>query len=333
MAQVSVGARLHFGFQNLSLAHERLYGGLGVALESPTVTVDATPTDEVRCDDSRAAEYVRRATDLLDVGGASVRVHETLPGHVGLGSGTQLALAVFTAVARAYDRPANVRECAPALDRGGRSGIGVSTFERGGFVVDAGHPTERFTTDRPARGEWSVPPVVARHDVPEDWRFVVVLPDVEPGRSGDDEDESMRAVVERADPAIADEISAVLLRHMLPAIAGDDPETFGSAVAEVGRLNGAWYADEQGGVYRPPVGELVTSMEASPAIFGAGQSSWGPAVYGVTKQNRADTAVEEAELALDSAGVEGEIQLVRPRNRGASVRGANVRDSSADGSR
>ncbi|WP_458188468.1 beta-ribofuranosylaminobenzene 5'-phosphate synthase family protein [Haladaptatus sp. NG-WS-4] len=321
MARVTVGARLHFGFQNLSLAHERLYGGLGVALESPTVSVEAHTADEVLCDDPRTREYARCATGVLGVPGADVRVHERLPSHVGLGSGTQLALAVLAAVARAHDRRPNVRENAPALDRGGRSGIGVSTFERGGFVVDAGHPTERFTTDRPARGEWSVPTVVARHDVPDDWRFVVALPDAEPGRNGDDEDASMRAVVERADPAIADEISAVLLRRVLPAIAGDDPEAFGSAVAEIGRLNGAWYADEQGGVYRPPVGELVTAMEASPAIFGAGQSSWGPAVYGVTTRTYADSAVESAETALESAGVGGDVRVARPRNRGASENG------------
>ncbi len=302
MAQVTVGGRLHFGFQNLSLAHERLYGGLGVALESPTVAVEATPADDVYCDDRCAREYARRTVELLGVSGVDVRILRTLPRHIGLGSGTQLALAVFTAIARAYDREPPVREYAPALDRAGRSGIGVSTFERGGFVVDAGHPTERFTTDRPARGDWSVPPVVARHDVPDDWRFVLVLPDAEPGQSGDEEDASMRSAVERADPSIADDIASTLVRRTLPAIAEDDPERFGCSVAEIGRRNGAWYADEQGGVYRPPVGELVTEMETSPAVFGAGQSSWGPAVYGVTTRKLADEAADTARTALDSDG-------------------------------
>ncbi|GAA0228288.1 beta-ribofuranosylaminobenzene 5'-phosphate synthase family protein [Haladaptatus pallidirubidus] len=321
MVRVTVGARLHFGFQNLSLAYERLYGGLGVALESPTVSVEALPAGEVRCDDSRAREYARRATDMLDVPGVELRVHETLPSHVGLGSGTQLALTVLAATARAYDRRPEIRDDAPTLDRGGRSGVGVSTFERGGFVVDAGHPTERFTTDRPSRGEWAVPPVVARHTIPEEWRFVVVLPEAKPGRNGDGEDESIRTVVERADPAISDDISVMLLRRVLPAIVEDDPETFGAGIAEIGRLNGAWYADEQGGVYRPPVGELVTDMEESSSIFGAGQSSWGPAVYGVTTRNEGDAAIEAAQAALDSAGVGGEVRIARPRNTGASING------------
>ena len=124
MAQVTTGARLHFGFQNLSLAHERLYGGVGVALDEPRVRVTATPAERVRCEDPAARRYAEQATDLLAVPGADVTVVESLPRHVGLGSGTQLALAVLAAVARAYDRALDVRDRAPDLDRGGRSGIG-----------------------------------------------------------------------------------------------------------------------------------------------------------------------------------------------------------------
>jgi beta-ribofuranosylaminobenzene 5'-phosphate synthase len=322
MARIAAGARLHFGFQNLSLAHERLYGSLGVALDSPRVVVTAESAEGVRADHDRARTYARRAVELLDVPGADVTVERTLPRHVGLGSGTQLALTVLAAVASAHDRAPRVRKRAPKLGRGGRSGVGVAAFESGGFVLDAGHPVERFTADRPARGQWSVPEIAARHAIPDDWRFVVVLPEVEPGRNGDDEDASMRSVVERADPAIADEIATVVTRRVLPAIADGDPERFGAAVAEVGRLNGAWYTDEQGGVYRPPVGELVAELADSPAITGAGQSSWGPAVYGATTQHRADAARDAAHAALSATGIGGEVLVVEPRNRGAEITGS-----------
>jgi len=319
MTRVAVGGRLHFGFLNLSLAHERLYGSLGVALDEPRTVVAAEPADAVRCDHDAGREYARRAVELLDVRGADVTVERTLPRHVGLGSGTQLALAVLAAVACAHGREPRVRERAPELGRGGRSGVGVATFSSGGFVLDAGHPTERFTADRPPEGEWSVPPVAARHEVPDDWRFVVALPDAEPGRNGDAEDASMRSVVERADPALADEIATVVTRRVLPALATDDHEAFGAAVAEVGRLNGAWYADQQGGVYRPPVGRVVSVLSDSAAIAGAGQSSWGPAVYGVTTADRAAAAREAAREALSAADVGGEVLVAEPRNRGARI--------------
>ena len=318
-ARVEAGARLHVGFGNLSLAHERLYGGVGVALDEPRVVLEAERASAVVCEDSVVAEYAEAVCEVLDVPGADVTVEETLPRHVGLGSGTQLALATLAAVAGAYDRSPDVRARAPALERGGRSGVGVAAFEAGGFIVDAGHPTERFTTSPPAPGEWEVPAVVARHDLPADWRFVLVLPDADPGRSGETEDESMRSVVENADPAVADELASLLVRRLLPAAAEGRLAAFGDAVGAFGRLNGAWYADEQGGVYRPPAGRLIDALSETPALRGVGQSSWGPAVYGVTDAESATTARRAAETALAEAGVDGDVRVVAPRNVGACV--------------
>lgn len=319
MSRVVAGARLHFGFTNLSLVHERLYGALGIALEAPEAIVRAEPAAECRYSGPLESGLVERVVELLEVPGAVVEVDRGLPRHAGLGSGTQHALAVLAAVARAYDREPRSRQLAPSLGRGGRSGVGVATFERGGFVLDTGHPTARFTTDRPATGDWTVPAVAAHHRIPETWRFLVVVAEADPGRSGDDEDRAMRAVVERADPGRADRIAGIVTRRVLPAIAEGSAERFGEAVAEIGRLNGSWYADKQGGVYRPPVGDVVASLEESPAVYGAGQSSWGPTVYGITDETRAEDAREAGHAALAAAGVDGDVFLVRGRNTGAQI--------------
>ena len=344
MSRVSASARLHFGFTNLSLSHERLYGAFGVALAAPRVVVEAEPSGALAIEDTRpddgsgdsdgeladVRDYAERACDLIGVPGADVTVRETLPRHAGLGSGTQLAAATLTAIARAHGRDPRVRERAPELGRGGRSGIGVAAFERGGFVLDSGHPTARFTTDRPADGDWTVPSVAARHEIPDHWRFLLVRPDADPGRNGGVEDAAMRAAVERADPSLADRIAGIVTRRVLPAIAEGRAEAFGAAVAEVGRLNGAWYADEQGGVYRPPVGDVVASLESSPTVFGAGQSSWGPTVYGVTNADHAAAARAAGEEALAAAGVDGEVSVVRGSNEGARIGVRPATDANAD---
>jgi beta-ribofuranosylaminobenzene 5'-phosphate synthase len=318
VARVETAARLHFGFGNLSLAHDRLYGALGVALDEPRLVVAAERAEGLSSGDTAAEEYAQRACDLLEVPGASVTVEHGLPRHAGLGSGTQLALATLAAIARAYDRAPGVRERAPALGRGGRSGIGVAAFEKGGFVFDSGHPSTLFTAEAPAVGEWTVPSVAARHPVPEPWRFLLVIPDAPPGRSGDDEDAAMRRAVTDADPELADRVAGLVVRKVLPAVADGDAARFGAAVAEVGRLNGSWYAGEQGGTYRPPVGAVVESLSSSTAVYGAGQSSWGPAVYGVTDAEHGDAARDAGREALEAAGVDGEVRLVEGRNRGAS---------------
>ncbi|MDZ7746193.1 MAG: beta-ribofuranosylaminobenzene 5'-phosphate synthase family protein [Halobacteriales archaeon] len=319
MTRVSAGARIHIGFQNLSLAHDRLYGGVGFALDAPRVTIEASRADSVRCGDTLVAEYAAAACDLLDVSGVELTVTERLPRHVGLGSGTQIALATLSAVAETYDREPRVRERAPALGRGGRSGIGVATFERGGFVVDAGHPTTRFTTDTPEDGSWTVPPVVVRRDLPESWRVLLVYPDAESGRSGETEDASMRAAVERADPALADGLAGVLTRRLLPAVVAGECESFGQAVTAFDRRNGTWYTDAQGGVYRPPAGALIDELDASAALSGVGQSSWGPAVYGITDTSREQAARTAGEAALDAVGVSGSVETVALANAGARI--------------
>lgn len=319
MVTVTTAARLHFGFQNLALANERLYGGVGLALEGPDLELSARAANEVRCDDPEAESYVRRVVATLGVEGAAVTVTKRFPRHVGFGSGTQLALASLLAVAGAHDQEVDPRELAPDLGRGGRSGVGVSTFESGGFVVDGGHPTERFTSRPPDNGEWTVPPVVARHDLPDDWRFVLAVPDADAGHSGADEDRQMRQSVERADPGIADDVAAVLTRELLPAAAEGNHRRFGQAAARLGRLNGAWYADEQGGVYRPPAGRIVERLTQSPAIAGAGQSSWGPAVWGLTTRGDVDLAETAAEMALSDLDVDGDVITTKPRNAGATV--------------
>ena len=87
MTQVAVGGRLHFGFGNLSLSHSRLYGGLGVALAAPTVSLSATPADTVAT--PAAIESVAETVcEQLGVDGVALTVDRQLPAHVGLGSGS-----------------------------------------------------------------------------------------------------------------------------------------------------------------------------------------------------------------------------------------------------
>lgn len=316
---VETGARLHFGFQNLSLAHERLYGGVGVGLAEPRLTVRAEPATTIECP-AELRSYIENAVDALGVDGATVELADGYDRHIGLGSGTQIALAALVAIARAHDTSVDPRELAPQLGRGGRSGVGVGTFESGGFVADVGHPTERFTTAPPGPGSWSVPKPLGRWTLPDSWRFLLVTPAESPGRSGDEEDESIRTIVERADGSIADDIATLLTRRLLPAVVEGDLSAFGTAVSRLGRLNGAWFADEQGGVYRPPAGQLIDALDSSPAILGTGQSSWGPTVYGVTNAERAENAKTAGSDALDEFGLDGTVRVVAPSDSGATVR-------------
>ena len=72
-------------------------------------------------------------------------------------------------------------------------------------------------------------------------------------------------------------------------------------------------------MYRPPAGRLIEALDDSSAVTGAGQSSWGPTVYGVTDAEAVERAVADAETALADLGIEGDVRVVEPRNEGATV--------------
>ena len=100
---VEAAARLHFGVLDLRGDLGRWFGGIGAAAESPALLVSARRTDALEVDGEdadRAAAFARRFLEHHGIkGGASLHVHRALPRHAGLGSGTQLALAVGSALA------------------------------------------------------------------------------------------------------------------------------------------------------------------------------------------------------------------------------------------
>jgi beta-ribofuranosylaminobenzene 5'-phosphate synthase len=84
----------------------------------------------------------------------------------------------------------------------------------------------------------------------------------------------------------------------------------------VQRLVGEAFAPVQGGVFHPRAGDLVDALLRLGAA-GAGQSSWGPAVYGVVGDEQAGHELArdmEAELAGG-----GRVEVVRFDNAGARV--------------
>src|SRR5947209_8569908 len=143
---VEAQARLHFGVLDLRGALGRWFGGIGAAAPAPTLLVSASPADALEVggeDADRAADFARRllAHHRLE-GGARLWVHRSLPPHAGLGSGTQLALAVARALAELHGIPSDAPELARAVGRGGRSAIGTWTFTGGGLVLEGGRRPE-----------------------------------------------------------------------------------------------------------------------------------------------------------------------------------------------
>ena len=67
-------------------------------------------------------------------------------------------------------------------------------------------------------------------------------------------------------------------------------------------ITGGWFAPAQGGVFAPgETGELVERLREWGAV-GVGQSSWGPAVYGIAGDASASRSLAERVRAIIGPG-------------------------------
>ena len=271
---VEAPARLHFGVLDLRGHRGRRFGGIGAAVPAPSVYLEAERSDRVAAlgdDADRAREFAKRffAYHRLE-GGVQLRIHRAIPPHAGLGSGTQLGLAVARAIAGLYGLSTDPPRLAVAVGRGLRSGIGTWTFGLGGFVLEGGR----------LPGSDSVAPLLSRLPMPSAWQYVVAVPPGSPGLSG----EAEARAFERLPPAPEREVERVahlVLMQLLPALADAELPTFGAALSDIQRITGGWFAEAQGGAFASEDTRRLVEQMALWGAAGVGQSSWGPAVYGI----------------------------------------------------
>jgi beta-ribofuranosylaminobenzene 5'-phosphate synthase len=308
---VSVPARLHFGFVDLNGGLGRRFGSLGVALDAPVTRVILTPSARLEAagpDAERARRYLAAIVAHYGLHDRlKLWVESSIPPHVGLGSGTQLALSVGLAATRMFGCDVDTWGIARLLDRGARSSVGIATFATGGVVLDGG----RGAGEEP-------PPVLSRLDFPEAWRILLVFDQTQTGLHGQAEREAFR----RLPPfpaADAARLCRLVLMTALPALAERNLSGFGGAVSEMQRVMGDYFAPAQGARFLSPLvsGALAWLTEAGAG--GVGQSSWGPTGFALIG------SLAEAEHML--AGLrqrwpEGSglaFALARGRNHGGAV--------------
>ncbi len=308
--EVAGTARLHMGFLDLNGSLGRLFGSIGLALDAPVTRLRLRRSDATRVrgpERERAEKYLNAVVQSLDVPGQhELTITEAIPAHAGLGSGTQLALAVAAAVRRLHGLPLEPRADAAALGRGRRSGIGISLFQSGGMVVDGG-----------VGGAGLPPPPLGRIAVPEDWRVLLILDAARQGLWGREEAAALGGLAAMAE-ATAARLCRLVLMRLLPAVAEDDLVAFGAAVNEIQVLVGDHFASAQGGRFGSRLVELALSALGEIGATGLGQSSWGPTGFAFV---RGDAAAEEMRGMLTRSARDNglDIRICRALNRGAAI--------------
>ncbi|MDE2120020.1 MAG: GHMP kinase [Betaproteobacteria bacterium] len=298
--RVSAPARLHLGFFDLHGGLGRSFGSLGTAVDGLSTVVSARRADEFVVHGEQAARALSVARALLQSAGVDegveLRIEQALPEHVGLGSGTQLALAVGTALARLFGLALDTRALAAVLDRGRRSGIGIGAFDHGGFLVDGGRQPEG---DAP-------PPLIAQLPVPSAWRWILLFDPAHRGLSGAPEARAFAALA-RFPERQAERLCRLVLMQLLPALAEADIDGFGAALTDLQDCVGDHFAPAQSGRYASAtVGRALDLLRRAGACA-VGQTSWGPTGFAL-----ASTA-QHAQRLLAECRADPMLHGLRPR--------------------
>lgn len=326
MIRVRAPSRLHFGLFALASPEgathlwpdregrltlpARHFGGVGLMIERPglVLTVETAPAWSADGPSAaRALAFAHRAAQVLRlVQPYHVCVERCPPEHVGLGSGTQLGLAVARALAEASGHTSRgAVELALLVGRGQRSGLGVHGFAQGGFLVEGGKT-----------GQVGIAPLLCRHTFPEEWRIVLILPAGVRGTHGVGETEAFAQLPRPRLTHIEAQCRLVLL-GLLPALIERDFKVFGEALYDFNRRSGELFAPWQGGLYaHPRIEEIVRSLREA-GVHGVGQSSWGPVVFALAESTdqaqslcnrlRSRLSVRDEELHITAAAATGAV--------------------------
>jgi beta-ribofuranosylaminobenzene 5'-phosphate synthase len=302
-------ARLHMGFFDLNGGLGRSFGSIGVSLDRPLTELSAWCSDgfsAVGPGAKRAIKVAEKQAKALKLqGGMHMRLAQAIPEHAGLGSGTQMSLAVGLAMNKLYRLGLVMEDVALLTERGARSGIGLGTFAAGGVVIDGGRGAQTV-----------IPPVIARADFPEAWRILLIFDHAESGVHGAEEIEAFRSL-----PEFPADSAAMLCRHVLmqalPALAEHDLETFGAAIRELQERTGDHFAPAQGGRYASPLVTKVLQWLNDHGVACFGQSSWGPTGFAVfANEPEAKDFQQKLEVQFSHQATL-EFMLCKGRNEGA----------------
>lgn len=304
-------ARLHMGFFDLNGGLGRRYGSIGLALDQPATELHAWRATELSAEGpsaDRALKIARKMAAALHLdGGMHIALQHIIPEHAGLGSGTQMSLAVGLAMSRLYGLGLDVNEVARLTERGARSGIGLAAFAAGGVIVDGGRGAQTI-----------VPPVIARAEFPEDWRIVLIFDHAHTGVHGAEEIAAFRNLPEFS-AAVAADLCRRVLMQALPALAEGNLAGFGLAIRQLQQATGDYFAPAQGGRYASVNVTDVLAWLAQHGVACYGQSSWGPTGFALFENEISAQACLQ-ELRVQFAQTPGlRFVLCRGLNRGARI--------------
>jgi beta-ribofuranosylaminobenzene 5'-phosphate synthase len=309
LVHVTAPSRLHFGLWSLSGTGGRQFGGIGAMVERPGLRLTIEPGFGIEGPHrARALTFARRWLEFHRLAPrCRIQIHAAPPEHAGLGTGTQLALAVVAGLNAYFGLPSQTpQELAIVAGRGMRSAVGTYGFVHGGLIVEKGKlPGEPIS------------PLDCRIDLPSEWRFVLIRHSDAAGLSGEEESAAM-ASLPAAPAAVTYALITEVREQLVPAAATGDFPAFADSLNRYGRRAGELFAARQGGPYHGPILTQLVEQIRALGYAGVGQSSWGPTLF-VATQSENEARTLAAQLREQDSLQRLHLEIAAPCNRGARI--------------
>lgn len=316
---IEAPARLHLGFLDLEGGLGRRFGSVGLTLNDISTKIIARPARQLNIigdPSGRVRKYVEKFIAYKGLANNfEIEVVEQILDHSGLGSGTQLAITVGTAISRLFELDCKSSEIAVLSNRGARSGIGIGAFDQGGFLVDAGRNADS-----------QVPPIISRLEFPSNWRVILIFDQSQRGLHGQDEDASF-AILPDFSSRTAEQLCRLVLMQILPAVSEESIDVFNQGIYELQKCIGEYFASAQGGRYTSPAVAEANSFLESLGVKGVGQSSWGPTGFAfVDSETNAHSMLRKLQSKFENNN-DLSFKIVSGRNIGALVKDLEEKDT------
>jgi beta-ribofuranosylaminobenzene 5'-phosphate synthase len=300
---VETGSRLHAGFYYAGNEWNVNWGSAGFYIKDPSFVAEFSHGNNEIIGPDFISNKVITISKLLNVEGYKVKVLSYIPEHVGLGSGTQIDLAIFNAFKRLFNLKVDKSDLIKKLNIGIFSGIGYLLFYNGGFAADSGSPSK------------IEPKPLIQIKIPEKWRFVYVIPELRRGLTFNEEENIMKNPWNPSE-GVKKLMSYGLLRLATGIIREDIEDTLeGLRMMQEG--TGIYFSKIQGGQFREDVAKITSELWRSRMIMA--QSSWGPTLYTIARDNEAEGDADLIKQVLHELRINGKVYISEPRNIGFAI--------------
>ena len=263
--KITTPARLHFGFLELNNNRNAPFGGIGLAIDKFHTKIVVKNNTGLKYE----GIYLEKASFFLETfckkkkikPNFHLKIERCAPQHIGLGSGTQLALCIGNAISYLKSINLDEKKIAKILNRSSRSKVGLITYKHGGFIIDLETKNNFFTS-------------IEKVFFPEDWK-ILLIKDEKQGLHGKNETDAFKKI-NNSNKSNNLKLRELVLLNLYPSLIEKNFNGFCKTINKFQNIMGKRFNIYQGGLYSSSEVSKVLNFLKKKKIIGLGQTSWGP---------------------------------------------------------